>query len=148
MAWATMALDRALFETLDLDSIERLAVQNASYFKAEKSIDVDKAEGLASIDREWTDRLIERPHRARDSVSAGIGDGEHPGSEPGQINVFAVESVDRIVRARVCLDLCDDIAGSSIDDIPEVTLEIGGVNSRAVRRNRHPVAASIVCAVP
>ena len=56
--------------------------------------------------------------------------------------------VDRVVRAGLRDDLCDDVAGGRVNGVPVRPLERGHVEQPAVGRQRQAVCAARVLAIP
>ena len=78
-----------------------------------------------------------------------VGDRQVGRIQAGQVDFPAVRADDRVVRARSGRDPRDDLAILRADDVPERAFEADGRKIRlAVRRDRHPVAASVVGLLP
>src|SRR5262249_20867529 len=111
------------FEPLDLDAMQFLAGLEVADLETKKFVDVDEAERLRAIDREWSNGRGEWSDVLHDLVGLGISDREEWRLETGQIHARTVQITDGVVGAALCLDACDDIAGAGVHDVPDVLLE-------------------------
>src|SRR5271169_2048190 len=143
-----MTLDRTLLVPLHLDMTELLSGAQVAHFKPQQAIDVYKTERVASSHGVGTDDIREWSNRAHDLMTLGVGDRKEIRLQAGQIDMFAIERVDRIVRTRIGLNGCDHGAGRRVDHVPRGAFEFRNVKYLAIRGNRQAVAATFVSDIP
>ena len=135
-------------EARDLDAMPLRAAPQVADLEAQQVVDVHEAERLPAVDGERADARGERADLADDLVRARARHGQVRRVQPREVGLVPLQADDRVVRGRVGRDLGDDLAVLGPHHVPEGAFERRQVDQRAVRRDRHPVAATLVFPLP
>src|SRR5256885_1687254 len=94
---AAMTLHRALLIPVHLYVIQLLATLDVPDLKTEQAVDVDEHEGVASVDRERPNYIIERSYGCGDLMCFWICNGQELRFQTREINTSAVGGINRVV---------------------------------------------------
>src|SRR5437016_4908234 len=113
-----MAFHGSLHAVGNIDLVQDLSRAYVADLESKPLVDIDETERLFAIDRKRPDDVAEGPDGPGDGMGLRIRYAEQRRLQTCEIGMFAVETVDRVVRAGVGADRTDQVAGARVDDVP------------------------------
>src|SRR5690349_2665866 len=99
MTGTPVALDGAIFITLDFDATQFFPGADVADFEPEQLIYIDESQRVRSVDGEGANNVVERSNGFDDLVRFGVSDAQERRPEAGEIDSGAIGSPDGVVGA-------------------------------------------------
>ena len=98
MTWTTVAIRLTIWKSFHFNEVYALARLQIADLKTQQIVDIDEHQRLGPVDRERADGGAERSDRAFDRVVISASNRQQRRTNPRQINVLTVRTVNGIVR--------------------------------------------------